>query len=288
LHKKFLGIITNEYLIYIGTLVVLPLVVTLFNHYEAMDWIMLTLSVLSVGYILFIAFKLEKAARLKLLTALILIIFSTLFWSFYEQNSGSLNLFAMRNVDMQIGNTKLAALSVNNFLPPGWVIILSFVFAWLWPWLSKRKREPSTPLKFALSFIFLGLGFFTFYLACRSNLNTGLIPLIAFVAGYFFIICGEMCLSPVGLSMVTKLSPINIVGMMMGIWFFASAIGEFSAGKIGSMMSVPEAVVNTGNPVLSLPYYADILYKIALFSIGAGALLICLVPLLRKWMSDIK
>ena len=288
LHKKVIGFITNEYLIYIGTLVILPLVVMLFNYYEAMDYIMLTLALLSVGYILFIAFKLAAADKFKLLTALILIIFSTLFWAFYEQNSGSLNLFAMRNVDMQIAGTELPALAVNNFLPPGWVIILSFFFAWLWPWLSKRKREPSTPLKFALSFILLGLGFFVFYLACRSHLHTGLIPLLAFAGGYFFIICGEMCLSPVGLSMITKLSPGNIVGMMMGIWFFASAIGEFSAGKIGSLMSVPQQIAEVNNPVLSLPYYADILYKIALFSVGAGALLICLVPLLRKWMGDVK
>ena len=86
--------------------------------------------------------------------------------------------------------------------------------------------------------------------------------------------------------MVTKLAPAKIVAMMMGIWFFASAIGEFLAGKIGALMSVPENVVD--NPVLSLPYYADIISKIGIYSIGFGILLMLIGPLIRKWMGDVR
>jgi proton-dependent oligopeptide transporter, POT family len=124
-----------------------------------------------------------------------------------------------------------------------------------------------------------------FYLACQLTGGTGRISLLPFLMGYFFIICGELCLSPIGLSMITKLSPPKIVAMMMGIWFFASAIGEFLAGKIGSLMSVPREVVN--NPVLSLPYYADILSKIGIGSLCIGVVLICFVPVIRRWMGDI-
>ncbi|MBC7416589.1 MAG: peptide MFS transporter [Pedobacter sp.] len=288
LNKKVLGFLKVEYLIYGATLLALPLIVTLFNFYESMEVIMLSLAVLSVGYLLYIAFTLERVARFKLISALILIASSSVFWAFYEQNAGSLNLFALRNVNLNFFGYELPALSLNNFLPPAWVIVLSFVFAWLWPWLNKRKLEPSTPLKFALSFMFIAAGFFVFYLGCQASLSTGLISLTVFVMGYFFIICGEMCLSPVGLSMVTKLSPVNIVGMVMGIWFFATAIGEFLAGKIGAMMSVPKNVVAQGNPVTSLPYYSDILYQIALYSTGIGVLLLLLVPLLKKWMGDVR
>jgi POT family proton-dependent oligopeptide transporter len=192
----------------------------------------------------------------------------------------------MRNVDMHVWGWNLPPLSVNNFLPPGWVIVLSFFAAWLWPWLSMRGMEPSTPMKFAFSFLLMGIGFYVFYLACKNSTASGLIPLGTFVAGYFFIICGELCLSPIGLSMVTKLSPLNIVGLMMGIWFFASAIGEFLAGKIGSLMSVPEGVQE--DAIRSLPYYADILSKIGLGSIILGGVLILLVPILRKWMGTIR
>jgi len=286
LKKPLFAGLSTEIVIYVATLLVIPVIVLLFNQYEVMDYIMFGLGALSIGYILFISFQMERDARHKLFAALTLIIFSTLFWAFYEQNAGSLNLFAMRNVDMRVGGIDLPPLSVNNFLPPAWVIGLSFFFAWLWPALNRKGREPSTPMKFGLSFILLGIGFCVFYLGCQLSTGTGLISLVPFVAGYFFIICGELCLSPIGLSMITKLSPPKIVAMMMGIWFFASAIGEFLAGKIGSLMSVPENVVN--NPVLSLPYYADILSKIGIGSIGIGILLICLVPLIRKWMRDVR
>jgi proton-dependent oligopeptide transporter, POT family len=221
-----------------------------------------------------------------LFAALLLIIFSALFWAFYEQNAGSLNLFAMRNVDMNVMGMDLPALAVNNFLPPAWVILLSFVFAWLWPALNNKGLEPSTPMKFSFSFILLGIGFYVFYFACQSNINTGLIPLWTFVAGYFFIICGELCISPIGLSMITKLSPAKMVSLMMGIWFFASAIGEFLAQKIGALMSVPEEVQQ--NAIASMPYYADILQKIAIGSIIIGFVLLILVPVLRRWMKEIR
>lgn len=140
-------------------------------------------------------------------------------------------------------------------------------------------------MKFALSFILLRIGFYVFYLACKTSAAGGLIPLWAFVASYFFVICGELCISPIGLSRVTKLSPANIVSLMMGIWFFASAIGEFLAVKIGALMSVPEDV--QANPVQSLPYYADIINKIGLGAVAIGVLLMLLVPVLKKWMQNI-
>ncbi|GAA4297615.1 peptide MFS transporter [Nibribacter koreensis] len=281
----FLGI-SREVIIYLVALALIPVIVALFNRYELMDYIMFGLGAVALFYILFVAFQLEMLERNKLFAALVMIIFSAMFWAFYEQNAGSLNLFAMRNVDMSVGDVNLPALSVNNFLPPAWVIVLSFFFAWLWPALNRKNLEPSTPLKFAFSFLLLGIGFYLFYFACTMNEEVGLIPLYAFVAGYFFIICGEMCLSPIGLSMVTKLAPAKMVALMMGIWFFASAIGEFLAGKIGALMSVPANVVD--NPVLSLPYYATILNQIGIGSIAIGFLLVLLVPLLNKWMGNVR
>ncbi len=288
LTKPVVAFITKEHLIYLLSLLMIPVIIMLFKQYEIMDYIMFILGAASICYILIIGFKLDKIPRLQLFSALIMIVFSTLFWAFYEQNAGSLNLFAIRNVNMTVGGVNLPALSVNNFLPPAWVVVLSFFFAWLWPWLNKKKKEPSTPFKFALSFILLGIGFYTFYIGCKMSETTGLISLFTFVSGYFFIICGELCISPIGLSMVTKLSPINIVAMMMGIWFFASAIGEFLAGKIGALMSVPAAIAEAADPRLSLPYYADILSKIGLSSIVIGFILIAFVPIIKKWMADVK
>ncbi|WP_346236461.1 peptide MFS transporter [Niabella insulamsoli] len=284
LQRKTLGI-PNEYLIYGGSLIIVPVVVALFNRHEVMDYMMAILGGIAIVYVLWEAFRMERAGRNKLIAALFMIIFSILFWAFYEQNAGSLNLFAMRNVDMNVMGASLPALAVNNFLPPGWVVVLSFFFAWLWTWLAKRNAEPSTPVKFGWSFVLMAAGFLIFYLACQ-NATAGLINLFAFAMGYMFIIAGELCLSPIGLSMVTKLSPLRMVAVMMGIWFFASAGGEFLAGKIGKLMSVPEAVQN--NAVASLPYYATMLKKIAIASAGAGIFILLLSPLVKKWMGDTK
>lgn len=168
------------------------------------------------------------------------------------------------------------------------MVLLTLVIAPLWPWLNKRGKEPSTPLKFALTFLLLGAGFFVFYLGCWSNESTGIIPLWPFVWGYFFFILGELCLSPIGLSMVTKLSPAKMVSLMMGIWFFATAIGEFLAGKIGSLMSVPETILATNDPILSLPYYADVILKVSILAAVTGIILLFTVPFLKRWMGNIK
>ena len=288
LKKPVFAFIKQEHLIYGGTLLVVPLVVTLFHQYHLMDYIMFGLGIVSLIYILSLGMKMEKAAKLKLFAALIMIIFSIVFWAVYEQNAGSMNLLAERNARMTLFGMDLPELSINNFLPPGWVIVLTLIIAPLWPWLNKRGKEPSTPMKFALSFIFLGAGFCIFYLGCLANQSTGIVPLWPFVFGYMFIILGELCLSPIGLSMVTKLSPAKMVSLMMGIWFFASAIGEFLAGKIGSMMSVPDEILAKNDPALSLPYYADVILKIGVAAVAIGILLIFTVPFLKRWMGNVK
>jgi POT family proton-dependent oligopeptide transporter len=286
LYKPILGFINTEHFIYLGTIVVVPLIVTLFKMYQLMDFIMFGLGFISLVYIIYIARRMDSVARFKLFAALVMTIFSIMFWAFYEQNSGSLNLFAIRNVNMRFLGFNLPPLSVNNFLPPAWVIILSFFFSKFWIWLNKKGKEPSTPLKFAFSFILMSIGFYVFWLGCVLNVHSGLIPLWCFVLGYFFIIAGELCISPIGLSMITKLAPAKIVGLMMGIWFFATAVGEFLASKIGSMMSVPRNFQN--NAIISMPYYASILYKIALACIVTGIILWALVPVLKNWMKEVK
>lgn len=288
LKKPVFAFLKPEHLIYGGTLLIIPLVVTLFHQYHMMDYIMFGLGIVALIYVLSVGMKMEKVPKLKLFAALIMIIFSIVFWAIYEQNAGSMNLLAERNSQMELFGIDLPELSMNNFLPPGWVIILTLIVAPLWPWLNKRGKEPSTPLKFALSFIFLGIGFYVFYLGCYANLDTGIVPLWPFVWGYCFIILGELCLSPIGLSMVTKLSPAKMVSLMMGIWFFASAIGEFLAGKIGSLMSVPEEILKKNDPVLSLPYYADVIQKIGIASVVIGVLLFFTVPFLKRWMGNVK
>lgn len=288
LKKPVFAFLKPEHLIYGGTLLIIPLVVTLFHQYHLMDYIMFGLGLIALIYVLAQGMGLEKEPRMKLFAALIMIIMSIVFWAIYEQNAGSMNLLAERNAQMTLFGIELNALAMNNFLPPGWVIILTLIVAPLWPWLNKRGKEPSTPMKFSLSFIFLAIGFYVFYLGCNANESTGIVPLWPFVWGYCFIILGELCLSPIGLSMVTKLSPAKMVALMMGIWFFASACGEFVAAKIGALMSVPDEILSKNDPSLSLPYYAEVILKISIASAVIGVLLIFTVPFLKRWMGNVK
>ena len=277
---KSTGLLSGRTLCYAGSLACVPLVVQLFHYYEVMNSLMLGLSALALAYVLYEAFRLPLALRNKLLAAMLMIISSVFFWAFYSQNSGSLNLFAMRNVDMHLFGIALAPLSVNNFLPPFWVISLSPVFAWLWLFLAKRKREPSTPVKFALAFLFLALSFSLLGLSSRWS-SGGLVSIWSLTGSYFLLICGELCLSPIGLSMVTSLSPARMVGVMMGIWFLATSLGEFLASKIGALMSIPEGLKTAAD---TLPYYEHILLRIAEGSAIAGLIFLALVPVMKKWM----
>ena len=133
--------IKPEHLIYGGTLLIMPLIVTLFNQYYLLDYIMFGLGIVSLIYIFSVGIKMERDAKMKLFAAITMMIFSIVFWAIYEQNEGSMNLLAARNSKMTLLGIDLPALSINNFLPPGWVIILTLIIAPLWPWLNKKGKE---------------------------------------------------------------------------------------------------------------------------------------------------
>ncbi|MDX9751224.1 MAG: peptide MFS transporter [Flavobacteriales bacterium] len=258
-------------------------------HYEVMDYVFNPLGIAALVYLLYLAFtQVDKVARQQMLAAIVMIIFSVLFWGFYEQAGGSLNLFALRNVDLSFFGGQNNAAAVNNSVNPLLIILLSPVFAALWVWLSSRRMEPGTPMKFGLAFLQLALGFYMFILGGQFADN-GMVPVIYFVLGYMFLSSGELCLSPIGLSMITKLSPAKLVGMMMGAWFLASAFGQFVAGKVGAMMAMPTVDGETTlPPAESLAIYSGVFKDIAWISLGAGVVMIALVPVLKKWMHGIR
>ena len=136
--------------------------------------------------------------------------------------------------------------------------------------------------------LFRGLVFYPFVWGGR-NAEAGIVPIWYFVVGYLFLSAGDLFLSPIGLSMVTNLSPARLVGMMMGAWCLASAMGQLVAGKIGALMAMPEGTADGPvDPLQSLPIYSGMFEYIAMVSIGAGVVLLLLVPLLKHWMDDVR
>lgn len=246
------------------------------------DFFMIAIAILILIYLVVTLFKVSKEEKGKMFVAIVLILFSVLFFSFFEQGGGSLNFFAKDNVESH----GLNMTQVNNSANALWVILIAPILGGLWIALSKKKKEPNTVVKFGLGFVLLGGGFFIFYISRLFSTPEGFTPLSMFLGGYLVITVGELCLSPIGLSMITKLTPSRLHGVMMGTWFLASAYGQYGAGIIGSILAKGDTTATeTAGNMTKLMTYTDGYQSIAYIAIGAGIILLLLSPVLNKIMS---
>jgi proton-dependent oligopeptide transporter, POT family len=282
--KKIFAGISLQNSIYILSILSIPFFILLLHYYTIYSYIINPFGIIALVYVLYTASKLGKDGFLKIIAALVLIIFSSLFWAFYEQGGGSLNLFAERNVVMQVMGYQLSSAAINNSIGSFFIVLLTPLFVWLWIFLYKKQLEPNAAVKFALALLQLGIGFLMLVWGAQMATN-GMVSLLFFVLGYLFMITGELCISPIGLSAITTLSPAKMVGLMMGVWFLASSYGQYLAGLIGALMAIPNEAV-TGKkmlPTLSLPVYTDVFLKVAIVSIICGLVLL----LLSKWLKKL-
>lgn len=201
---------------------------------QYMTYVLLGLAVLYFAY-LFIAGGLVGDEKKRVLVIFVLFLAAAVFWSAFEQAPTSLNLFARDFTERMVGSFEIPATwfqSINSLF----IIILAPVFAAIWTGLGKRGLDLSSPVKFALGLLLAGVGFFVMIFAANSVVSSGgalKVSAMWLTASYFFQTVGELCLSPVGLSSMTKLSPRRYVGQMMGIWFLASAVGNLIGGLVG-------------------------------------------------------
>ncbi|MFM2361076.1 MAG: hypothetical protein RLY16_3069 [Bacteroidota bacterium] len=274
--------------IYLLSLAAVPIFVLILSNHEWYSYMINPFGIVALIYVLWIGFKSGLENFSKIIAALVLTLFSSLFWAFYEQGGGSLNLFADRNVNMHMLGFQLSSTAINNFINSFFVVVLTPFFIWLWIWLAKQKREPNAAVKFGLGIIQLGLGFFSFVWGASLS-NDGLVSFFYFALGYLFMTTGEMCLSPIGLSAITKLSPKKMVGIMMGMWFLASSYGQYLAGLIGTLMAIPgeDATGKAMSTQASLAVYTGVFSKIAWVSLASGILLLILSPWLKKMMRNV-
>jgi POT family proton-dependent oligopeptide transporter len=251
---------------------------------ELSDIIMGLAAIVTTGYLIFsIAQSTREEAR-KLIAAVILIFFSIAFWSFFEQGGGSLNFFAVGNVNGGFLNMT----SVNNSANALFVIVCSPFIGLLWLALNKANKEPNTVVKFGLGFLFLGVGFLIFFASRFFADAAGMTPLVFFLIAYLAVTIGELSLSPIGLSIMTKLSPQRLYGVMMGTWFLASAFGQYGAGLIGAALATGGEEGVTQTNMDKLMQYTHGYMLIGIISLGAGLLLILLSPLIKKLMGNVK
>ncbi len=217
---------------------------------------------------------------------MILILSTVVFWALFEQSAGSMTLFADRVVDRSVGGTTFTAAQFGS-LNAGFIMLLAIPFAALWTWLAKHNLEPNTPIKFGLGIIQAGLGFGALVFGAQFPDQTGHVAMIWLVLAYLLHTTGELCLSPVGLSAVTKLSIGNVVGVSMGTWFLATALSETVATRLGKMAAIDISAGESADIATAVATYTNLFSFLMWFGIGAGVFMILISPILKRWMHGI-
>ncbi|WP_316758459.1 peptide MFS transporter [Pedobacter aquatilis] len=276
---------TYEIATYVGSLLCIPLIFIMVRNTAYTDYFMYTIGVVALVYFLFETIKIkDKKAQYKLLAAFVFIFCYFIFMAISEQSGGSLSLFAKDNLDHKILFLNIDPNVVNNSVNSFFVIVFSPIIGILWLGLYKRKIEPNTVVKFGLGFILLAASFYVFY-ATRFFANVqGISSLNVFTFAYLLLTLGELCIGPIGMSIITKLSPKKMFGMMMGLWFLFSAFGQLAAGKLGAEMS---SIDNASLPTKLIAYTEG--YKsLAFYSLIAGLALIIFSQLIKKLMAEVR
>lgn len=244
LAQKFCGL-SKEFWIYALCVISTFGISLLVKHYEIMSYVIFPLSLAILGFIFVIALRSEKVERDRLFVILILLLFITLFWTFFEQAGSSLTLYASENVNRNFFGSVIPA-SLFQSVNPMFILIFASPLSILWMQLAQRKKEPSTPIKFAMGILLLSIGFLLLGLAPRflsfetiaennTMLKIAAVPAIFLVLSYMFQTLGELCLSPIGLSMVSRLAPPKIVGMVIGAWYLSSSLAFQVGGWIANL-----------------------------------------------------
>ncbi len=414
LGKRLRGPLRADVAVYLGALVVVPLIAFALQHDEVTRWTLIVVGNVAVAYYLVVGFRGSRIELQRIVVMLVMFAFSVVFWGFFEQAGSSINNYTDRNTDRVLetrrvdagevgkeitfriapkpaqGDAALAKLPllsqeqlgmpiapalvqriaqlVHDDLPaknakiedpakratparideatatlsswgvftmdglrvlrdragaddakaedklvawtvlPGdvgmgiadseipaseyqsvnslFVLLFAVPFSALWVLLSRRKREPSTPVKFGLGLVLLGLGFVALWLGASRATGRGMVGMEWLILLYALHTMGELCLSPVGLSMVTKLAPSRIVAAAMGGWFLATALGQYAAGQISKLTGVAETggIQVIPPPSQTLPLFTGVWGWLAVISGAAGVVLFVLAPTLSKWM----
>lgn len=275
----------SEIAVYAGSIVCIPLIYIMVKNTAFTDYFMYTIGIIALVYFLYETFSIkDKTAQYKLLAAFVFIFCYFIFMAISEQSGGSLSLFAKDNLDHKILFLNMDPNVVNNSANSFFVIVFSPIVGILWLGLYKRKIEPNTVVKFGIGFLLLAISFYVFY-ATRFFANAqGISSLNVFTFAYLLLTLGELCLGPIGMSIITKLSPKKMFGMIMGLWFLSSAFGQLAAGKLGAeMSSIDHASLTT-----KLMAYTEGYKALALYSLIAGLALIIFSQLVRRLMQEVR
>ncbi len=255
---------------------------TFFGDQNIVNVIFKLIGLAVVAYLAYIMFKATLDERKKLVVAVLITFFMTIFWGFHELSGSVITLFAARNIDLE----GIMSAAQTNSLNSMFIIILAIPISLMWTWLSKRKWNPRTPYKFGLGLVFAGISFYVLAISGASANENGLVPFAYLLLMYFLLSVGELFMSPVGLSKITDLSPLRIIAFMMGVWFLSSAFAFQIVGFIGKQLAIESTDKNVGG-FDTLEVYTGGFDLIAKYALGAGIIVLVASPLIKRLMGKV-
>ena len=326
LAKPVVGPLNREWIIYLGALATVGLVFLLLPAGKAVGILLAIVTAIALGYLgVYMVRHCTPVQRRRIGLAFILMLGSVVFWTLFEQAGSSLALFAQSNTQLTVQSSPIdigflghhlfigskpmldaAHLSVTpghpipglwwidsgidaaqtQSLNPGFIILLAPIFAAMWAWLGRRKADPPTMVKFGLALLQVGGGFLFLVLGAQYADPTFRVPLYFLVGCYFLHTTGELCLSPVGLSVVSRLAPSALVATMLGLWGLSSGWARFIGGIIAQMTATESVGGKVLDPAKALATSCNVFMWIGVIAICAGGVFFLLAPLVRAWGDD--
>jgi POT family proton-dependent oligopeptide transporter len=292
LHKKIFGPFTQLHVTIFLSILLAPVLYVLIIHNSVVGWLLALTAVYMIYTLMKEAWKGDKILKHRMIVFIILCFFNIVFWALFEQAGSSLTLFADRNVDRNIFGWFEMTAGQTQFFNPLFIILMGSFFSVLWVKLSARNMNPNIPAKFGIGIMLLGVGYLITMFGKDLHNDAFLVPLWILIALYFFHTVGELFISPIGLSMVTKLAPPKISGTLMGAWFLSFSGSNFVASQLakltdaGSSESAHSVVEIT--PEIALMNYIDVYTLFGCIAVGVGLLVLALSPKLNKLMHGIK
>ena len=300
LHSKMFGPLTQLHTTILLSFLAIPVLYFLII-YNSIIGILLVATFLYIGYTLIKeGIKGGNILRDRMIIFIILCLFNIVFWALFEQAGSSLTLFADRSVDRSVFGLFEMTAGQTQFFNPFFIITMGSLFSVLWVKLSARNLNPNIPAKFGFGIVLLGIGYLITYFGNFVHNEAFLVPLWIIVGIYFFHTVGELFISPIGLSMVTKLAPEHMSGTLMGAWFLSFSGSNFLAGQLakltGANASTSVEVAEMGAAITpslptaaeSLTRYIDVYTVFGLIAVGVGLVVIIISPKLNKLMHGVR
>ncbi|MBI1212587.1 MAG: MFS transporter [Alphaproteobacteria bacterium] len=282
LKRPVLGPINLERFIYLCGFIGIAVVWVIVQQQEWVGYMLAAGSVLVLGYLfVFMLTQCTFVEAQRMILALILIGSSVVFWTLFEQAGSSLNQFAERNTVLTIAGTAITAAQTQSF-NAGFILLLAPAFSALWAYLGRFNLDPNPALKFGLALLQVGAGFFILVWGANfADVATFRVPIIFLVLAYLLHTTGELCISPVGLSQMTKLAPAAVVSTIMATWFLASSWAQYVGGMVAQLTAQETVAGQVLDPGKALETYVSVFRMIGLWGLGLGVALVVLSPALR-------